>query len=127
MKKMAAILLVSLYFFGSTDAYQLLKLPQFVQHYCLHKQQNSRLTLADFLQIHYNGSIVIDDDFDKDMQLPFKTTQVEFSQTINIIAPPVNYSVQATPAFSNAGFLIYNEVIPSFLNDRSVFQPPRVA
>lgn len=116
-----------LYTFGSTDAYQLLKLPRFVQHYLIHKQQNNNLTLADFFQIHYTSPLVIDDDFDKDMQLPFKTTETAFSQTMNIIIPLNNYTVQATPAFSNAGFLIYNEVVPSFLNDKSIFQPPRVA
>ena len=126
MRKLVAIFLFFFFFFGATDAYQLLKLPKFAEHYYLHKQQNSNLTLAGFLQIHYYGPVVVDDDFDKDMQLPFKTTQIEFSQTINIIAPPINYSLQATPAFSPAKFSPYKQVVASFITEGAVFQPPRL-
>src|SRR5581483_4420522 len=109
VKKAISIFLLSLYFFGSTDAYQLMKLPQFIEHYKYHRQINPDLSLSDFLQIHYNGTLVIDDDFDKDMQLPFKTTQVEFSQTINIIVPPVTNFVQALPVFETTRYLAFNE------------------
>ena len=125
VKKIASILLLFLYVFGSTDAYQLLKLPALVQHYAYHRQMNPDLALTDFWQIHYNSPIVIDDDFDKDMRLPFKTTQVEFSQTIQIIAPPNTNSVEVLPVFKDPYQVVYDEVIPQFLNNKSIFQPPR--
>lgn len=126
MKKAVSIFLFSLYFFGSTDAYQLLKAPQFVEHYKYHRHINPELSFSDFLQIHYNGKLVVDDDFDKDMQLPFKTTQVEFSQTMNIIVPPVTNCVQTFPVFETTRYLAFNQVIPHFLNNAAIFQPPRV-
>ena len=123
---MIAIILLFLYVFGSTDAYQLLKLPSFVQHYQYHQQINSELSFISFLQIHYNnGPVVVDNDFNKDMQLPFKTTQVEFSNTINIIVPPNTISVETIPAYKGARHLVYSEVIPQHLSDKSIFQPPR--
>ena len=126
VKKLAAILLVSLYIFGSTDAYQFLKLPQFIQHYLLHRQQNNELSLSSFLQIHYNnGPVVIDDDFDKDMQLPFKTAESVFSRTVNIIVPVTNCSVQFEPVFSCPDFFTGDEIVPDFFSGKPVFQPPR--
>ena len=126
MKKIAAIFLLSLYLFGSTDAYQLLKLPQFISHYRLHRQQNSDLSLSAFLQVHYNnGPLVIDDDFEKDMQLPFKTTECDFSRTVNVIVPVATASLLFKPALSAPEFLTLDQVIPETLSGKSVFQPPR--
>lgn len=126
MKKIAAIFLLSLYIFGSTDACQLLKLPKFIAHFRTHRQQNESLTLAAFLQIHYNnGPLVIDDDFDQDMQLPFKTTQVNFNNSVNIIVPNTVAADWLSPVFSGPEFLISDQSVPDLFDGRTVFQPPR--
>ena len=39
VEKVIAILLMSVYLFGTTEAYQALKLPLLVQHYFKHKQE----------------------------------------------------------------------------------------
>ncbi|HRI21265.1 MAG TPA: hypothetical protein PLA68_09925 [Panacibacter sp.] len=125
MKQFVAIFLFSLYLFGSTDAYQLLKLPKLIEHYRLHRQLNAELSLADFLLIHYNGTLVIDSDYEQDMQLPFKTTQVEFSNTVSLVvpAPTVVKQVIMQPLENN--FIICNDSVPSLYNSNAVFQPPR--
>lgn len=126
LRKFLSIFLLSLYIFGATDAYQLLKIPLFIQHYKCHKSQNPELTIAGFFQIHYNdGPLVIDEDFQQDMQLPFKTTQVAFSQVLNIIVPP-------HPSFAENALrekaVVYNAYVERFDLKKavySIFQPPR--
>ncbi|MEP6847205.1 MAG: hypothetical protein ABI861_14435 [Panacibacter sp.] len=126
MKKWSAIFFLSLYLFGSTDAYQLLKLPLFVQHYLLHKAENSSLSISGFLQIHYNdGLLVVDDDFDQDMQLPFKTTPVVFSQTTSIILPALTIINFCYPEKYHDDFINYKQQLNCLLNLHSIFQPPR--
>jgi hypothetical protein len=44
-----------------------------VEHYVEHKEQNSNLTVFQFLCIHYQGPDVFDADYHKDMKLPFKS------------------------------------------------------
>lgn len=73
MRKVISIILISLYFVGATEACQLLKLPAFIIHFQEHLQENASVSLWSFLQEHYSDKLVIDDDFQKDMQLPFKT------------------------------------------------------
>ncbi|QEC67784.1 hypothetical protein FRZ67_10930 [Panacibacter ginsenosidivorans] len=126
MKKYVVIFLFSLYLFGATDAYQLLKLPLFVEHYLVHKQQNPDLSIAGFLQIHYNdGLLVVDADFDQDMQLPFKTTPVVFSQTTNIIVPFAASIEPITPHKIKEVYIIYNQQVNNLNQGKSIFQPPR--
>lgn len=126
MKKSVAIFLFSLYLFGATDAYQLLKLPLFVQHYLVHQRQNPDLSIAGFFQIHYNdGLLVVDDDFDQDMQLPFKATPVVFSQAINIIVPFATSIEPVTLLEIKDVYIISNQQVNNPNKGRSIFQPPR--
>lgn len=125
MKKMFAIFFLFLYTFGSTDAYQLLKLPKFAEHYRLHRQANPELSIADFLLIHYNGTLVIDADFQEDMQLPFKTAQVEFSNTVTLIVPAIAVVKLIPVQPANNIFITCNDAVPSIYKCKTIFQPPR--
>lgn len=59
--------------FGTTSLSELLKVPMGVMHYIEHKEENSQISLFEFIHIHYAHGIVHDEDYTKDMQLPFKT------------------------------------------------------
>jgi hypothetical protein len=102
-----------------------LNFPLFVLIYTFNKHLNDDLTLIDFLRIHYKKTIDVDGDFDKDMQLPFKTTQIEFSGVINVVVPSSIHSIQTLPFFKNQHYIVCDEAIPHSLNNNSVFQPPR--
>lgn len=128
MKKMAAIFFVSLYLFGATDAYQLLKLPAFITHYITHRRENPAIDLADFIQIHYQDQIVIDDDFQQDMQLPFKThaTDCCVSMSLATVVPtPLEIKLVALEQPQTV-HILYSDNIPLLLTAPSIFQPPRV-
>lgn len=73
MKKTIAILLLFTYIFSFTETRELLKLPNFIEHYNEHKTDNSQITLLDFITLHYLNGSQKDADYAKDMKLPFKT------------------------------------------------------
>lgn len=123
-----AIFLVSLYLFGATDAYQLLKLPAFVTHYFTHRHENPSIGLADFIQIHYQDQIVIDEDFQQDMQLPFKTHNTDccVSMSLAIVVPtPLEIKLE-TPGQPQIIHILSNDNIPLLHSTPPIFQPPRV-
>lgn len=115
--------------FGATDAYQLLKLPKFVQHFVQHRHENPSLSLADFIQIHYQDQLVIDADFQQDMQLPFKTHNSDCCVAMSIatvVPAPIEVKMQA-PEQTIFTHILFNDDVPSFLPAPSIFQPPKTA
>jgi hypothetical protein len=74
LKKLTAILFFTVYLFSATEAHQLLKLPIIFQHYKEHKEEDKNISFLYFLNMHYMHGSPVDDDYDRDMQLPFKST-----------------------------------------------------
>ncbi|MCG2792010.1 MAG: hypothetical protein L6262_00490 [Weeksellaceae bacterium] len=70
MKKLISILLLSLYLVSTTELYQLLKIPDLIEHYCEHKTLNPQMSVAQFLKMHYDHPVK-DGDYKKDQRLPF--------------------------------------------------------
>jgi hypothetical protein len=126
VKKAFAILILGIYFFGATEAYQLLKVPLFIKHFIMHRDADQQLTLSGFIKIHYLDPLVVDDDFDQDMQLPFKTHESDGCtiaanslpiQRMVVIIPPI--VPVPTPNF------FFKEANYSFDHLPNIFQPPR--
>jgi hypothetical protein len=51
---------------------QVCKLPIFFSHFKEHKERDKKVTLLDFLSMHYWGKDIDDNDQETDMKLPFK-------------------------------------------------------
>lgn len=127
MKKLISILLLFLYLVSTTELYQLLKIPELVEHYFEHKELNPDMTLTAFLKTHYNHPVK-DGDYGKDQKLPFiiHSTPLSLVFTIN-----PEFSFETEPYHFDA--LEFHK-IPSkdedlcykgFLN--SVWEPPRLS
>jgi len=129
VKKWISISLLSVYLISTTELYQLLKIPFFVEHYIEHRGLNHNLTVWEFMTLHYFGDDLRDDDDAKDMQLPFKSNDGYI--TLNIlafIAEPVT-TILHLPADAVAIGLttctIYEKVfIPSSYSS-NIWQPPK--
>lgn len=126
MRKYIAIFFLSVYLVAFTEARQVLKLPDLVEHYITHKQQNKSTTLFSFFKMHYLDAPVKDADYKQDMKLPFKV--VDFAYTpVSLVPPskifdftPVLQNVMLQTQVSNFG---YTE--PSTdAGFSSVFRPP---
>lgn len=125
MKGLIAIFLLSIYLFGTTEAYQALKLPLLIEHYVKHKHENPRLTLVGFLRLHYSGKAVFDADYRQDMRLPFKTQEnTSVFSAVNDVPQPVCIRIESPLVVSTDYILLDARIdLPAFPN--SVFQPPR--
>ena len=127
MKKAIAILFLTTYLFSSTELSQLLKLPAFVSHFIEHKEENKELTIWKFLDIHYAHGDVIDEDYEKDMKLPFKTME-NFSIQMSIAEPPSFILISNKNIYTNAKkdtHILKNDSVSSaYLS--AIWQPPRI-
>lgn len=125
MHRRFAFLLLALYLFAATEAYQLLKLPLLAIHFIQHCKEDPGMTLAAFMDMHYAEETVFDEDWQDDMQLPFKTCQHgELSAVATIRTEPL---VLPIPIVYDNG-CIFTPHLPSLyriIKVTKIFQPPR--
>lgn len=126
LKRLTAILFLSVYLLSTTECSELLKLPVLLTHFEEHRAVNSQLTLVQFLHMHYTGDDQNDADQQRDMQLPFKTHDNCSAQLIQV-CPPLFCSV-ALPRILHAerpqpGFP--HDVFVSSAYLSNIWQPPK--
>ena len=126
MKRNIAIFLLSVYLFSTTEARELLKLPVVFMHYQEHKVLNKDLTILEFLDIHYMHGSPHDDDYDRDMQLPFKTPIPSTVITLNFVPPlPFFFCMKKVLSVEKKQRLPYTNSRYSYHFHSSIWQPPR--
>jgi hypothetical protein len=111
---------------STTEFHQLLKLPFMVEHFIEHKQQNSKISFVDFLTKHYVSNNLIDDDYEKDMQLPFKSYEGCASMNILAFVPNLVGDFVIKPHYVYFNTIIINHedfLTSSFLPN--IWQPPK--
>jgi hypothetical protein len=127
VKKTTAIFFFLLYMLSTTEACQLLKLPYIFQHFREHKMANRSISFLQFLDIHYKHCNSKPKDYQKDMQLPFKTATTCISSVLPTLVPPMSACL-LTPItrLPHKKILIPNKflLIPSaYLSN--IWQPPK--
>lgn len=125
MRRSIAIFLLGTMLCASTEAYQLLKLPLLVVHYLEHKTEDPAMDMAAFWAMHYAEETVYDEDWQDDMQLPFKqctclqlhvqpVVQADYIQLTHPIAVEVpNTYIPVLPHMNGVDSKV------------KIFQPPR--
>ncbi len=125
MRKLSIAILMAVYVFGATEAYQLLKFPIMVQHFVEHRKEDPKISFTAFLRMHYADKMVIDDDFSRDMQLPFKTAEACcIATTVSMPAQWVSIDVPH-PVVLQQEFFLFDEPVDYSLVHGDIFQPPR--
>ncbi|MCX2493929.1 hypothetical protein OQX63_10625 [Pedobacter sp. PF22-3] len=71
MNKVVLLLLFPVLIFN-TSVREVIKAPQLVLHFLQHHQLNAEISFIDFLEMHYLGQDLDDNDDEEDMKLPFK-------------------------------------------------------
>lgn len=108
---------------GNSYFFQFLKFPILIAHYGEHKQLNPEVSALDFLYMHYYGEDIIDQDHDRDMQLPFK--KLEDVHVPFIYHALKSYRVSAYQHEISSKYMGYHEPHFSSPHCRSLFKPPR--
>jgi hypothetical protein len=125
VKEKLAIFLLVVYLFGSTDAYQLLKLPLLVGHYVKHKRESPYITLGSFFKTHYIDPQPFDDDYKQDMRLPFKTVLNVYGRNLPTDITILPRIIFRSPAENPGIQPALNDNITPFLLTYTIFQPPK--
>jgi len=91
-------LLLCVFAASATPLGELLKLPVLIEHFREHKQETPDMTVMGFIVLHYFSGDIRDADYERDMQLPFKT--MELSPLPVAVAPsePSPIAQPLTPA-----------------------------
>ena len=126
LKKLIAILFLSIYVVSATELHELFKLPNLVAHFKEHQSEDKTTTLIDFLVQHYTSSDDGDGDKTKDMQLPFKSNHDggNITNTGFISFNNVQLAIKSAPIESE----IYNTYSSDFISSAylsSIWQPPK--
>ena len=127
MKKIAAILLLIAFLSSSSTLKELMRFPYLVAHFYKHKAEKPETTLMEFFVLHYANGNIVDEDYEQDMKLPFKTipTSVSFDLTFHpsqfFVLEPQKIEKPYTP--SEIVKFTQNGSSDSFLT--SIWQPPR--
>ena len=125
MRKFSAILFLFLYLFGGTELCQLTKLSAFTSHFAEHRAEDQDLTLLGFVQMHYFNGNLVDDDYAKDMQLPFKTADSSHFSNTYTSPPPVALALIPVIGIEPAGLPHYDQSAFSSTHVADIWQPPK--
>jgi len=125
MKRLSALLFFTLYLLSTTEASQLLKIPVILQHYHEHQKLNKDISFFAFLDMHYMHGSPHDDDYDRDMQLPFKRFDHHASLSPVTVPAPVGIIQSNTIPPVSPVFIIRNDDHLYSKYHPAIFQPPR--
>jgi hypothetical protein len=127
LKKITAILFVSVYLFSYTELHQLVKIPLLVEHFREHRQEDKNISIWAFLKIHYLEKMVKDSDFDKDQQLPLRDADCNSMAATSICDFNLSAMELVTPNQLPRQFTVYREENKPQFASFDIFQPPRIS
>ncbi|MBK7522854.1 MAG: hypothetical protein IPI53_01385 [Saprospiraceae bacterium] len=128
MNFVLAKILLFICVFSFTPLKEICKIPLLVLHYSNHLKENPAMSLAEFFDMHYLRGMVLDEDFEQDQQLPFKTMDFTtlsvfvLSEKKDILLPQRSL-VKVYKNKLNAVYLFFKEE----LHLSGVFHPPRIS
>lgn len=111
---------------AQTQLQQLLKLPVLVEHFLEHRAETADMSFTEFIVLHYFSGNPVDDDYDRDQQLPFRSNDVVMVS--GIVLMPEQLIPDFTPPVYQSEY--YSLLSVSHLSSRhsdGVWQPPKSA
>jgi len=115
-----------IYVVTTTELHQFAKVPALFEHYQDHKQQNNKLSLINFLIMHYGQADDKDGDSQKDRQLPFKSHEDCNNNITQVyVTFLAEHSVQLPFHAEIVSFGLYKEYFPSSAFLSAIWQPPK--
>lgn len=128
MKKQLSISFLLLYLLTTFNCFELLKLPILIEHYKEHKNLNKDIDFIDFMSIHYFSRTIIDDDYEKDTKLPFKSNDTFNNCNISNVYIFQYNKIDIQELFYEINLTTYFVITDDFAvsqNHNSIWQPPK--
>ena len=109
---------------SQTPLQQVLRLPVFIEHFQEHRALNSHISLSAFVVLHYFSGNQKDADYDRDMQLPFRASDVVLISS-TVVVPALVEPDFTLPISKEEQYplLLAKDILPT--TPFPVFQPPR--
>ncbi len=127
MKRLAGILMLGIYMLSFMELHNLLRIPVFIAHFQEHQEKDESTTLWGFFREHYVGPVVVDDDYDRDQQLPFRDADCCIAiLSYNCECSTTSYEIIRPDTLAKE-FALYRERSKRILPPYDFFQPPRFA
>lgn len=73
MKRLFAKCLFFIYLLSFSGMKEIMKFPLLIEHFVEHRAEDYQMSIYDFMDMHYFSNHEVDADYDKDIQLPFKS------------------------------------------------------
>jgi len=128
MKKVFTLFLISIYLFSATDIKELLKMNVVMEHYHETVQTDGYVSFVQFLEMHYVTDDNNSKDNNRDVQLPFKSTNTTVSsssfQFVTNQVSSLNFNTSISKEKE------YLPTVPSFICSNyqaMVWHPPQVS
>lgn len=102
---------------------QFYKLPVLLEHFSEHKKLHN-VSFIDFLEMHYWGEDRNDDDDDRDLQLPFKSSCGHIFHAVFVPADKHYVSTTIRIGFKPAVIIPYTANLHAKPTLFAVFRPP---
>ncbi len=125
MRRLTAILLLSVFLFSNTPVHELVKIGAFIEHFQEHRAIDANITLLEFLQIHYFSGNVQDEDYARDMQLPFKVLDFSVSGIVFTIPPTAPLVLTTAPISVKKQIAPCDQSLLPFSHLSDIWQPPK--
>lgn len=128
VRKFVAISILIVFLLGKSEFFQLLRISTLIEHYLEHSSQDSEMNLFKFIAIHYAHHLTIDEDYDKDMKLPFKSN-VSLISSDFLELPTVYYvkEILAIATIEKNDIIAYKNNFKYANHLSKIWQPPRLA
>jgi hypothetical protein len=125
MRQCTAIFLLSIFLFSNTEIRELGKIGAFVGHFQEHRAINPDISLLEFIHLHYFNGNVHDEDYARDMQLPFKV--IDCAAPTFVCTIPLAAELILAPVPAEAKSSIRPADQSSFLSSypSDIWQPPK--
>lgn len=125
MQRFVIISLLCTFIAIQTPLHEVLKLPMLVSHFLEHKEEDNSMSLLKFLHIHYSQHHIVDDDYDKDMQLPFKDCSTPIFFTLSTLSKKFQIALHLPAPESKNLFSVKEDAFLSAEFPDNIWQPPR--
>lgn len=103
VRQITGFLLLGIYLAVASPLQELLKLPVLIEHFQEHLREKPQTSVLGFVILHYFSGSPHDSDYERDMQLPFKTLEVTaFSLAVADFAPE-SFATHIVPSLKQAG------------------------
>ena len=127
MRRALLLFIAFVYLSTVTEVHELFKVTNLIAHYLQHREQDSTLSFADFLALHYDEHSEHASAAEHNDELPFKSHHVSIAW-FNLIAPLPMPVCKHEISFYAEAFnpVAFYRCISASERVSSIWQPPRL-